>query len=124
MTLPPLAPGKIPAFHTLGDDVFEDLFRAERQSAILCLSTYKRLTQRLGAAEQRSAYRPAGATCGSELAIAEVYVSDVFDDPLRQKTIPKLDAGRVAQLQRRFHECRRGVGEIRQAYFEAIYGSN
>jgi tetratricopeptide (TPR) repeat protein len=27
MTLPPLAPGKIPAFHTLGDDVFEDLCR-------------------------------------------------------------------------------------------------
>lgn len=27
MTLPPLAPGRIPAFHTLGDDVFEDLCR-------------------------------------------------------------------------------------------------
>jgi len=27
MSLPPLAPGKIPAFHTLGDDVFEDLCR-------------------------------------------------------------------------------------------------
>jgi len=27
MTLPPLAPGKIPAFHTLGDDLFEDLCR-------------------------------------------------------------------------------------------------
>ncbi len=27
MTLPPLVPGKIPAFHTLGDDVFEDLCR-------------------------------------------------------------------------------------------------
>lgn len=27
MTLPPLSPGKIPAFHTLGDDVFEDLCR-------------------------------------------------------------------------------------------------
>jgi hypothetical protein len=27
MSLPPLAPGKIPAFHTIGDDVFEDLCR-------------------------------------------------------------------------------------------------
>jgi hypothetical protein len=27
MTLPPPSPGKIPAFHTLGDDVFEDLCR-------------------------------------------------------------------------------------------------
>jgi hypothetical protein len=113
------------AIRTSADrEALEDLFRAERQSAILCLSTYKRLTQRLGAAEQRSAYRAASATCGSELAIAEVYVSDVFDDPLRQKTIPKLDAARVAQQQGRFDECRRGVGEIRRAYFEAIYGSN
>jgi hypothetical protein len=27
MTLPPVAPGKIPAFHAIGDDVFEDLCR-------------------------------------------------------------------------------------------------
>jgi hypothetical protein len=70
------------------------------------------------------AYLPPTASCESELAIAEVYVSGVFDDPLRRKTIPTLDAVRVAQLQGRIDECRQGVAEIRRAYFEAIYGSN
>jgi hypothetical protein len=100
------------------------LFRAERQRAIPCLSAYERLTQRLGAAEHRSAYLPASATCEAELAIAQVYVSEVFDDPLRQKTIPILDAARVAQQHGWVDECRRGAGEIRRTYFEAIYGSN
>ena len=102
----------------------EDLFRGAQQGTIACLSAYKRLTQRLGAAEQRSAYLPATATCESELPIAEVYVSEVFDDVLRQKTIPTLDAARVAQPQGRIDECRQAVGEIRRAYFDAIYGSN
>lgn len=105
-------------------EALEDLFRSERQSTIRCLSAYKRLVQRLAAAEQRSAYLPPTATCEAELAIAEVYVSGVFDDPLRRKTIPTLDAVRVAQLQGRIDECRQGVAEIRRAYFEAIYGSN
>ena len=43
---------------------------------------------------------------------------------LRQKTIPTLDAARVAQRQGRIDECRQAVGEIRRAYFDAIYGSN
>jgi hypothetical protein len=102
----------------------EDLFRGERQGAIACLSAYRRLTQRLGAAEQRSTYLPPTATCESELAIAEVYVSEAFDEPLRKKTIPTLDAARVAQQQGRIDECREGVAEIRRAYFQAIYGSN
>ena len=102
----------------------DDLFRRAQQGTIACLSAYKRLTQRLGAAEQRSAYLPATATCESELAIAEAYVSEVFDDVLRQKTIPTLDAARVAQPQGRIDECRQAVGEIRRAYFEAIYGLN
>jgi len=105
-------------------EALEGLFRGERQSPIRCLSAYKRLVQRLAAAEQRSAYLPPTATCESELAIAEVYVSGVFDDPLRQKTIPTLDAARVAQQQGRIDECRQGVAKIRRAYFEAIYGSN
>jgi hypothetical protein len=105
-------------------EALEELFRGAQQGAIRCLSAYQRLTQRLGAAEHRSAYVPATATCDSELKIAEVYVSDVFDDSLRRKTVPTLDAARLAQRQGQIDECRRGVGEIRRAYFEAIYGSN
>ncbi len=88
------------------------------------VSAYKRLTQQLGAAEQRAAYLPATATCESELAIAGLYVSEVFDATLRQETIPKLDAARVAQSERQTESCRAAVGDLRRAYFEAIYGSN
>jgi hypothetical protein len=100
------------------------LFLEGQQGAIRCLSAYKRLTERLGAAEHRSAYLPASASCESELAVAEVYVSEVFDDPLQQKTIPTLSAARVAQQQGRIDECRQAVGKIRRVYFEAIYRSN
>ena len=105
-------------------EALEDLFRGAQQGTIACLSAYKRLTQRLGAAQQRSAYLPAAASCESELAIAEVYVSEAFDDPLRQKAKPILDAARGAQRQGRLDECRQGVGETRRAYFEAIYGTH
>ena len=100
----------------------EDLFRGAQQGTIACLSAYKRLTERLGAAEQRSAYLPSAATCESELAIAEVYVSEVFDDPLRQATRPALEMARAAQQERQTELCRVAVGDIRRAYFEAIFG--
>jgi hypothetical protein len=102
----------------------EDMFRGEREGPIQCLSTYKRLAHRLGAAGQRSAYLPATATCESELAIAEVYVSDVFDDPLRQATLPALEVARAAQKDQQDEKCKLAVGRIRRAYFEAIYGSH
>ena len=106
------------------EEPLEDLLRGEHRGAFQCVSAYKRLTQELGAAEQRAAYLPATATCESELAIAELYVSEVFDDALRQETIPQLDAARVAQRARQTESCRAAVGDIRRAYFEAIYGSN
>jgi hypothetical protein len=105
-------------------EALADLFREAQQTAIRCLSAYRRVTQRLGAAEQRSAYEPSTAACESELAIAEVYVADVFDAPLRQQTIPTLEAARAAQRQGGTDDCRRKAGEIRRAYFEAIYGSH
>jgi uncharacterized membrane protein len=100
----------------------DDLFRAEQQGEFACLSAYKRLMQRLGAADQRSAFLPLSETCESELAIAQLYVSEVFDERLRQTTLPTLDAVRAAQQQGRMEDCRQGVGEIRRAYFDAIYG--
>ena len=103
-------------------EALEDLFRAEQQGEFACLSAYKRLTQRLGAADQRSAFRPLNETCESELAIAQLYVSEVFDERLRQTSLQTLDTVRAAQQQARIEDCRRGVGEIRRAYFEAIYG--
>ena len=110
---------------TSGDGkALEDLFRGAQQGTIACLSAYKRLTQRLGAAEQRSAYLPAAATCESELAIAEAYVSKVFDDPLRQATRPALEMARTAQQERQTELCRVAAGEIRRAYFEAIFDVN
>ena len=101
-----------------------DLFSEAQQTAIRCLSAYRRVTQRLGAAEQRSAYEPSTAACESELAIAEVYVADVFDAPLRQQTIPTLEGARAAQRRGGTDDCRQKAAEIRRAYFEAIYGSH
>jgi hypothetical protein len=101
----------------------EELFRAEHKGPIQCLSAYNRLAQRLGAAERRSVYLPATGTCESELAIAEVYLSEVFDDPLRQETIHRLDAARGARKAQQTESCRLAVGDIRRAYFEAVYGS-
>jgi hypothetical protein len=118
-------PGRRGVTRTSADrEALEDLFRETQHSAIRCLSAYKRLTERLGAAEQRSAYLPATAACEPELAIAEVYVSKVFDDSLRQKMMPILDAARVAQQQGQLDECRLRAGAIRRAYVEAIYGPN
>jgi hypothetical protein len=101
---------------------FNDLLGAAQQSPIRCLSAFRRVTEQFATADGRDPYMPAGVSCESELPIAEVYVSEVFDDPLRQKTIPTLDAARVAQQEGRMNQCRRGVGEIRRAYFDAIYG--
>jgi len=98
------------------------LFLGAQQGAIRCLSAYKPLTERLGAAEHRSAYLLPTATCESELAIARMYVSKAFDEPLRQKAVPTLYAARVAQQQGRIDECRQDVAEIRRVYFDAIYG--
>ena len=105
-------------------DALLELLNAEHDGPIQCLAAYKKLTERLGTAENGDPYVPWTTTCTSELALAEVYVSEVFDDPLRQKTIRTLDAARSAQEQGRIDECRTAVGEIRRAYFEAIYGSN
>ena len=105
-------------------DALLELLNAEHDGPIQCLAAYKKLTERLGTAENGDPYVPWTTTCTSELALAEVYVSEVFDDPLRQKTIRTLDAARAAQAQGRIDECRMAVGEIRRAYFEAIYGSN
>jgi hypothetical protein len=100
------------------------LFAAARQNAIRCLAAYKPLTERLGAAEQRSPFVPSAATCDSELAIADAYVSKVFDAPIRQRTVPLLDAARLAKQSGRIDDCRQRTGEIRRAYFDAIYGRN
>jgi hypothetical protein len=105
-------------------DALLKMFRGAQQGAFQCLSTYKRLTQQLAAADQRPTFLPARATCESELAIAELYVSEVFDDALRQEAIPKLNAARVAQREQQIQSCRDAVGEIRRAYLEAIYGAN
>jgi hypothetical protein len=118
-------PGHSGVTRTSADrEALEHLFREAPQSAIRCLSAYQRLTQRLGAAEQRSVYLPASAACESELAIAEVYVSKVFDDGLRRKMMPTLDAARVAQRQGQVDRCRLGAGAIRRAYVEAVYAPN
>ena len=74
----------------------------------------------MGAAEQSSAYLRAIAAAEAELAIAEVYVSEVFDVPLRQATRPRLEIARTAQQERQTELCRVAVGEIRQGYFGAI----
>ena len=103
---------------------FNDLLGAAQQSPIRCLSAFRRLTEQFATADGRDTYMPAGVTCESELAVAEVYVSKVFDDLLWQKTIPTLEAARVAHQQGRIDECRQDVGVIRRAYFEAIYGTD
>jgi hypothetical protein len=103
-------------------EALEDLFRAEKQGEFACLSAYKRLTERLAAADHRSAFLPTSQTCESEVAIAQLYVSEVFDERLRKTTLPTLNAVRVAQQQGRIDDCQRGAAEIRRAYFEAIYG--
>jgi hypothetical protein len=82
------------------------------------------LSQQLAVADQRATYLPARATCESELAIAELYVSEVFDDLLRQEAMPKLRVARVAQREQKIESCRAAVGDIRRAYLEAIYGAN
>jgi hypothetical protein len=101
-----------------------DMFNVESDNAIGCLAAYRKLTESLGAAEKQSPYVRSTASCESELAIAEAYVAEAFDDPLRDETIPKLQAARIAQQERQVEFCQLAVGDIRRAYFEAVYGSN
>ena len=61
-------------------------------------------------------------SCDAALPLAEVYVSEVFDESLRQATRPALERARAAQQGREAEPCRVAVGEIRRAYFEAIFG--
>jgi hypothetical protein len=100
-----------------------DLFEAGTQSPIQCLSAYARLTERLGAAEQRSRYVPAAASCEPELTIAEAYFSDAFDAALRGQTAGLLATARAAQSEKQIESCRLAVADIRRAYFEVIYGA-
>ena len=103
--------------------LLQDLFTAATQGPVQCLSAYARLTERLGAAERRSRYVPSTGTCESELAVAETYASTVFDDALRQETLPALEVARNAHQARENELCRMSVGDLRREYLEAIYSS-
>jgi hypothetical protein len=107
---------------TAEQDALLTLFIAEYNGPIQCLAAYRTLTERLATAEHRDPYVPSTTTCDAELALADVYVSEVFDDPLRQATRPTLEMARTAQQTQQTELCRVAVGEIRRAYFGAIFG--
>ena len=89
---------------------------------IECFAAYWTLTERIAAAEHGDPYVPSTPACDAALPLAEVYVSEVFDESLRQATRPALERARAAQQGREAEPCRVAVGEIRRAYFEAIFG--
>ncbi len=100
----------------------KNMIEAARKGSTQCLSAYRQLTARLAAADHVSPLAPPTARCESDLAIAEAYYGDAFDEDLQRETQPSLNAAREAATQENVDACRQAVASIRRAYFEAIYG--
>jgi tetratricopeptide (TPR) repeat protein len=90
MTLPPLSPGKIPPFHTLGDDTFEDLCREllQEEENVQGAERYGTRGQRQEGIDLLIEYRDepkAAGQCKSHEHCDEALIKDACSTFLRHK---------------------------------------